>query len=114
VRDHGPGVPADERARVFERFARGREAEAVPGSGLGLAIVAQVAADHGGRAWLDAPADGGSGTVATLDLSPARFSADSQRTPRATFKDGAEPGPVADPGHASPPATPPEPPRSTP
>lgn len=70
VRDHGPGVPPDERARVFERFARGRDAQSVPGSGLGLAIVGQVAVDHGGRAWIEAPADGGPGTVATLALSP--------------------------------------------
>ncbi len=70
VRDHGPGVPADERERVFERFARGRDAQSVPGSGLGLAIVGQVAADHGGRAWIDAPIDGGAGAVATLALSP--------------------------------------------
>ncbi|MBL8777663.1 MAG: HAMP domain-containing protein [Acidimicrobiales bacterium] len=70
VRDHGPGVPPDERERVFERFARGRDAQSVPGSGLGLAIVGQVAADHGGRAWIEAPADGGPGTVATLALSP--------------------------------------------
>ena len=70
VRDHGPGVPPDERERVFERFARGRDAQSVPGSGLGLAIVGQVAADHRGRAWIDTPADGGEGAVATLALSP--------------------------------------------
>lgn len=75
VRDHGPGVAPDERARVFERFARGRDTQSVPGSGLGLAIVAQVAADHGGRAWIDAPADGGPGAVAHL-----QFSSDSQAT----------------------------------
>lgn len=75
VRDHGPGVPADERRRVFERFARGRDTQSVPGSGLGLAIVAQVAADHGGRAWIDDPTDGGPGTAAHLE-----FSRDSQPT----------------------------------
>ena len=67
VRDHGPGVPADERERVFERFARGRDAQSVPGSGLGLSIVRQVADDHGGRAWLEG-AEGG-GTVAVLEFS---------------------------------------------
>ena len=75
VRDHGPGVPADERRRVFVRFARGRATQSVPGSGLGLAIVAQVAADHGGRAWIDDPTDGGPGTAAHLE-----FSRDSQPT----------------------------------
>jgi two-component system sensor histidine kinase MprB len=66
VRDHGPGVPAEDRERVFDRFARGHDAERVPGSGLGLAIVRAVAADHGGHAWLDdAP---GGGTLAVLEL----------------------------------------------
>lgn len=69
VRDHGPGVAADERDRVFERFARGRDAQAVPGSGLGLAIVREIAERHGGRAWLDAAPGGG--TVAVLHIPGA-------------------------------------------
>ncbi|HEX8065819.1 MAG TPA: HAMP domain-containing sensor histidine kinase [Thermoleophilaceae bacterium] len=47
VDDDGPGVPEDERERIFERFARGSGARA-PGSGLGLALVRQQAALHGG------------------------------------------------------------------
>ncbi len=73
VRDQGPGIPPNERERVFERFARGRDAQSVPGSGLGLAIVRQVAEDHGGRAWIESPADGGAGTVVAVG-----FSSDSQ------------------------------------
>lgn len=42
VSDTGPGIPAAERARVFDRFYRGADANA-PGSGLGLAIVQRVA-----------------------------------------------------------------------
>ena len=71
VRDHGPGVPPDERDRVFERFARGAGTQAVPGSGLGLAIVRQVAVEHGGRAWLEAAPGGGT-------LVVVEFSGDSQ------------------------------------
>ena len=46
VDDTGPGIPADERARVFDRFYRlpGSDAE---GSGLGLAIVREIARSHG-------------------------------------------------------------------
>lgn len=66
VRDHGPGVPPEERSRVFGRFARGADVEAVPGSGLGLAIVADVAREHGGRAWIEGPVDGG--TLAVLEV----------------------------------------------
>ena len=42
VADHGPGIPADEAARVTERFFRGRGAPA-GGSGLGLAIARELA-----------------------------------------------------------------------
>ena len=46
VRDDGPGIPAGERAAMFERFARGARHD-VPGSGLGLAIVKRIAERHG-------------------------------------------------------------------
>ena len=49
VEDDGPGIPADERERLLEPFARGRDARP-DGTGLGLAIVAQQAALHGGDA----------------------------------------------------------------
>ena len=57
VEDSGPGIPAAERARVFDRFYRlpGSSAE---GSGLGLAIVRQVADAHGAQVALDDGADG--------------------------------------------------------
>ena len=59
VADRGPGVPAELRGRLFERFARG-EGDRAPsgGSGLGLAIVKAVADAHGGRVEL-VEADGG-------------------------------------------------------
>jgi two-component system OmpR family sensor kinase len=46
VSDSGPGIPADERERVFDRFYRGVGSDA-PGSGLGLAIVRSIAERHG-------------------------------------------------------------------
>jgi signal transduction histidine kinase len=61
VDDDGPGVPAAERERVFERFARLDEGRArgAGGAGLGLALVRAVAAAHGGTARvLDAPLGG--------------------------------------------------------
>jgi len=52
VEDDGPGIPAADRDRVFERFVRLDEARSrgAGGAGLGLAIVAEVAAAHRGRA----------------------------------------------------------------
>ncbi len=50
VRDEGPGIPADERARVFERFSRGSAVGAHGGgTGLGLAIARWVVDLHGGE-----------------------------------------------------------------
>ncbi|MFL6657274.1 MAG: sensor histidine kinase N-terminal domain-containing protein [Massilia sp.] len=46
VEDTGPGIPAAERAHVFERFYRILDNSA-PGSGLGLAIVREIAQQHG-------------------------------------------------------------------
>ncbi|MFE4589360.1 sensor histidine kinase [Streptomyces laurentii] len=64
VRDHGPGIPADELPHVFDRFWRSPSARSLPGSGLGLSIVARTVGQAGGTVALT-PADGG-GTVATL------------------------------------------------
>jgi signal transduction histidine kinase len=46
VDDHGPGIPAEQRAQVFERFWRA-PGQTRPGSGLGLALVHDIAAAHG-------------------------------------------------------------------
>jgi two-component system sensor histidine kinase MprB len=66
VADRGPGIPAEEREKVFERFYRTDKARTRPGSGLGLSIVAQIAEAHGAAVTL-LPRPGG-GTVARLAL----------------------------------------------
>jgi two-component system phosphate regulon sensor histidine kinase PhoR len=55
VLDQGPGIPPEERQRVFERFYRvERHRSKTPGStGLGLAIVKHIVERHGGRVWVD-------------------------------------------------------------
>jgi two-component system, OmpR family, sensor histidine kinase MprB len=58
VRDHGPGIPEDDQARVFDRFFRSDAARTMPGSGLGLAIVRQVVSDHGGTVAIEQPVEG--------------------------------------------------------
>jgi two-component system sensor histidine kinase MprB len=59
VRDHGPGISADELPYIFERFYRGADARSRPGSGLGLAIVRQVVLQQGGSIAAEGPSDGG-------------------------------------------------------
>ena len=57
VLDTGPGIPSEERARVFDRFYRGAAA-AGSGSGLGLAIVREIASRHGATVELHDRDDG--------------------------------------------------------
>jgi two-component system sensor histidine kinase MprB len=70
VRDHGPGIAAEDRPLVFDRFYRSADARSMPGSGLGLAIVREVADAHDGTVSADeAP---GGGTLMRLRLNGAR------------------------------------------
>ena len=70
VRDHGPGVPTDLRAQVFERFWRGRE-RGNQGAGLGLAIVAETMRAHGGSVAVEDAAGGGAIFTMTVPLAGA-------------------------------------------
>jgi signal transduction histidine kinase len=69
VADDGPGIPAEEYARVLRRFYRLDRSRSTPGSGLGLALVAAVAKLHGTAPVLS---DAGPGLRVTVDLSRAR------------------------------------------
>jgi PAS domain S-box-containing protein len=61
VDDRGPGVADEEREAIFEMFNRGGDLSiGIPGVGVGLALVAQFAALHGGRAWVEDNPGGGS------------------------------------------------------
>lgn len=70
VQDRGPGIPAADRERVFDRFHRLDEARQLPGSGLGLAIVAKIVADHGGSTFID-DAEPAPGVVVGFSIPPA-------------------------------------------
>jgi two-component system sensor histidine kinase MprB len=59
VRDHGPGIDAEDLPHIFDRFFRGARSRALPGSGLGLAIVRQVAELHAGTVSVAAAPGGG-------------------------------------------------------
>jgi signal transduction histidine kinase len=71
VSDTGPGIPSEERDRVFERFYRGANGRSgAPGTGLGLAIVAEVAGRWGGKAALGAAPGGGTEVEIRLPSHP--------------------------------------------
>jgi len=63
VQDNGPGIPADERQRVFERFYRTLGTD-VPGSGLGLPIVKEIATAHNAEVQITSGPSGVGTTVA--------------------------------------------------
>ena len=71
VRDHGPGIPADELPHLFEPFYRGRAARhaQIRGSGLGLSLVKNTIDAHGGRVTVESTP--GEGSTFTLHLPAA-------------------------------------------
>jgi two-component system sensor histidine kinase KdpD len=64
VTDHGPGVPPEDRERLFRSFERGRTGGR--GTGLGLAIARGFVEAHGGRIWIESAPGGGARFVFTL------------------------------------------------
>ncbi len=64
VADAGPGIPEQDRQRVFEPFVRLHADHPQPGTGVGLTLVAEFARLHGGRAWID----DGPGTTVVVDI----------------------------------------------
>ena len=87
VQDNGPGVPAEQRDLVFERFRQGGDAAFRPqGTGLGLPISRQIIGHFGGRLWIEDLADGGACFVFELprqreDNTGKTAPADMQETP---------------------------------
>lgn len=73
VADDGPGIPASEHARIFERFYRGPTCATRPrGTGLGLPIVRALVDLHGGRVWVESAPGAGATFHVTLPTSPTR------------------------------------------
>jgi signal transduction histidine kinase len=64
IRDEGPGIAAEEQARIFTRFSRGTDSARADGAGLGLSIVQAIARAHHGR--IELTSREGAGSTFTL------------------------------------------------
>ncbi len=71
VRDQGPGIPAEERNRIFEAFFRGKTGKTQQGTGIGLATVMKIARMYEGLAWAEETSGGGSTFWVEMVDSPA-------------------------------------------
>jgi signal transduction histidine kinase len=70
VRDHGPGIPAAKRDRIFERFYQADGSGFLGGLGLGLYVSRQIVELHGGELSVEFPEDGGSRFIVRLPIEP--------------------------------------------
>jgi len=72
VADHGPGIPREQRERIFERFVRiAGDRDRSTGTGLGLSIVAAIAEAHGGRVRASDTPGGGATMTLRIPIAPA-------------------------------------------
>jgi two-component system, OmpR family, sensor kinase len=79
VRDRGPGIPPEERGRVFERFRRGTGPHRSEAAGLGLAIVKAIAEAHHGR--VELASRPGAGSTFTIVIPVDQPGDQAARTP---------------------------------
>lgn len=70
VIDRGPGVPEEERQRIFDRFQRGRHTASIPGSGIGLAVVQTLIQAMGGSVTVAEAGGGGADFQLRLKRAP--------------------------------------------
>jgi signal transduction histidine kinase len=71
VRDWGDGIPPESRPHIFDRFYQAHVESHTSGMGLGLWICRQIVELHGGRIWVEFPADGGTQIVVDLPTASA-------------------------------------------
>ena len=70
VRDHGPGIPAGDEERIFQRFEHAARRAEVHGLGLGLYISREIVQAHGGTLTVESPRGGGAAFRVELPVHP--------------------------------------------
>ena len=60
VKDNGPGIPASEQERIFDKFTRLRGSNKASGLGIGLAFCRLAVLGHGGKIWVESEPGAGS------------------------------------------------------
>jgi signal transduction histidine kinase len=69
VADAGPGIPAGDQSRIFDKFYRASNINPdIEGSGLGLAIVKTIVESHQGRIWVESTEGKGSSFFIVLPI----------------------------------------------
>jgi NtrC-family two-component system sensor histidine kinase KinB len=74
IDDTGPGIPASEHERIFEKFTRIKTQESIKGLGLGLAYCRLAVEGHGGKIWVESEPGMGSHFFFTLPAAPGESS----------------------------------------
>jgi two-component system phosphate regulon sensor histidine kinase PhoR len=74
IQDSGIGIPENDQPRLFEKFYRGTNREALlqRGTGLGLAIVKSIAERHGGKVWVESKLGEGSMFYLQIPLAQSK------------------------------------------
>ncbi|WP_377810312.1 HAMP domain-containing sensor histidine kinase [Azospirillum sp. A29] len=81
IADRGPGIPCEERERIFEKYYRGEGSRNTPGTGIGLNMVKVIADLHGGSIVHHPRPSGGSVFVLTIPLSRTDTVTDREPSP---------------------------------
>ena len=80
VADEGPGIPPDDRERIWSGYYRlDRERKsAIAGTGIGLAVVRELAALHGGRTWVESNNGSGARFIVAFPAATQPLSGDPE------------------------------------
>jgi signal transduction histidine kinase len=91
VRDNGPGIPAADKDRIFEKFTRLRRKDRPGGLGVGLAFCRLAVLGHGGEIWVESEVDKGTTFWLTLPVAQKKTTGQLKRqTGRLTMKEPAK------------------------